>query len=169
MIRALLAAAAIVAAAIGAAPTASADPYGKLVGMMPAGYGPDSCRLVDNPPQFALAVLDCGNNSLPGGPTHARYALSADPGAVLAVFGGYAKLPFRSPVPCGSGDTAGGTWSNKAGTDGGSVACSTSGGVAEVSWTSHSNLFLAHADGPDITPLFQWFLHSVGPQGRFVP
>lgn len=98
---------------IGAAPTASADPTGIWLGMMPAGYGPDSCRLVDNPPQFALVVLECGNNSMPGEPTHARYALSADPGAVSDVFGGYAKLPFRSPIPCGSGDTAAGTWSEQ--------------------------------------------------------
>ena len=44
MIRALLAAAAVAAAAICAVPTASADPYDQLRGLVPAGYGPDSCR-----------------------------------------------------------------------------------------------------------------------------
>lgn len=162
MIRALLLAAAIAAAAMSAAPTASADPYDDLIGMLPPGYGPDSCHPIDNPPKAALALLECGPNSLPGGPSHARYLLYGDPGLVSNIFGGLAKQPERTLIPCFRGDTASaGSWGNPAGTDGGKLMCSTSGGTAELTWTSHSSHLIAHADGPDVVALYNWWLDNV--------
>jgi serine/threonine kinase PknH len=160
MIRALLLAAAIAAAAMSAAPTASADPYDDLIGMLPPGYGPDSCHPI--PPKAALALLECGPNSLPGGPSHARYMLFDDPAFVSKIFGGITKEPDRTLIPCFPGDTAvPGSWGNPAGTDGGMFTCSTSGGAAELTWTSHSNHLLAHADGPEVVAVFKWWWNNV--------
>ena len=162
MVRALLLAAAIAAAAISAAPTASADPYDDLIGMLPPGYGPDSCHPIDNPPKAALALLECGPNSLPGGPSHARYLLYADPALVSSIFGGITKEPDRTLIPCFRGDTAApGNWGNSAGTDGGMLTCSTSGGAAELTWTSHSSHLIAHADASDVTALYDWWFNNV--------
>jgi hypothetical protein len=98
MIRALLAAAIITAAAVAAAPKASADPINQLWGMLPAGYSPDSCQPVE---AESGAIFQCG--AVPGGPTLARYLLARDIASLDANFNTILADPSRTFVPCVEG------------------------------------------------------------------
>ncbi len=80
MIRQLFVVAAIAAATISAAPSASADPAADLFGMLPPGYGEAACHRVEGSLKDPgdLAMVECSGNSLPNGPTDARYTLLSD-------------------------------------------------------------------------------------------
>ncbi len=153
MIRELLGAAVIAVAGIAAAPTASADPIDQLWGMLPSGYGPDSCH-PDND-QLA-AVLECpGGNSLPGAPTGARYLLFRDLGDMRRSFDVAVKEPTRQIVPCEEGAPAVvGRWNDA---KDGWVFCSIAGDMAHLFWSKESTLFTAHVMSPDLGSLVQWW------------
>ncbi len=90
MIRALLVAGAIAAAATEAAPMAGADPVDQLRSLLPTGYGPNSCKppAVRQPMPGEVAALECWDNSLPGGPTYAYYRLYTDRDKLSDAFSG---------------------------------------------------------------------------------
>jgi hypothetical protein len=99
----LLAAAAAAVAAIGMAPAANADPMADLMGMLPGGYDQGVCQpagpsSVVRP--AAIATVDCGPNSLPGGPSHARYVLYPDNDTLIDEYNGALNMSGFSHVPC---------------------------------------------------------------------
>lgn len=77
-------AAASAAAAVVARPAAGADPVVDLMDRLPPGYSESSCHSVDGPmaDPGAIAMVECSGNSLPGGPTSARYTLLRDTSAL---------------------------------------------------------------------------------------
>lgn len=155
MIRELLVATAISAAAIGVAPTASADPIDQLRGMLPAGYGPDSCHPIED--QLATH-LECGQNSMPGGPANAGYLLFRNLGDLRKSYDVALKSPTRQIVPCEEGGPAAAIrWNNA---KDGWLFCGLGGGDAEVIWNKESSLFAAHTDGSDLSSLVQWWKNT---------
>ena len=58
----------------------------RLFGMLPQGYDPGVCQAVDPPVPGALATVDCGPSSMPGGPVGSRYSTFPDQGALRANF-----------------------------------------------------------------------------------
>lgn len=156
MIRELLVTTAITAAAIGVAPTASAGPIEQLWGMLPPGYGPDSCHPVED--QLA-AVLECpGGNSLPGGPTGGRYLLFRDLGELQKSYDVAVNEPTRPRVPCEEGLPAAAIRWNDA--HDGWLFCSTEGDHAHVIWSRESTLFSAHVMSHDLASLVQWWKNA---------
>lgn len=166
MVRALFLVVAVAASAVGVAPTASADPTSDLMGMLPAGYSQGVCRPVENPPPVALAAVDCGNNSLPGGPTHARYILYPDAGTMMIDFRSFFNTPMFREQPCPGMDSAVPTpVRDQGGRQTGSIACGTEEdprfdqpgqGSPAVIWTKLANRFIGNAHGSDIQSLFDW-------------
>lgn len=166
MIRALCVVTAVAAAVVGAAPTASADASSDLMGMLPAGYAEGVCHPVGNPPSAALAAVDCGTNSLPGGPTHARYILYPDAATMMSDFRSFFNTPMFQPAPCPGKDSAAPTpvWGESGGQRG-SIACGTEEdarfdqpgqGSPAVIWTKLAKAFIGNAHGSDIQSLFDW-------------
>jgi serine/threonine-protein kinase len=147
-----------------ASPNASADEQ-KLMGLLPAGYGPDSCQIVTNRPPSAAATVDCWNNSSPGGPA-ARYLLYPDTKALAASFHNR-TLKDITVTPCPNGATSPGNWGYGSGTDvAGEKACGTdssNSNSAVVTWTENETLMQAVAEGPDLDALYKWWLNPQSP------
>ncbi len=150
MIRPLAIAAAIAAATVGVAPTATADPMADLTRMLPAGYSGDSCRPAER--AGALAAVNCRDNALPGGPTSATYWLFGDRNAMNDAFTAYLNSPARAAAAC-----PGMTSSDPialVGADGtryGSIACGRASTTdfqdrdGSVAWTREADQFLGVA------------------------
>ena len=163
MIRVFSVAAAVAAVAVGTAPSAGADPYDQLRGLLPAGYGSDSCKPAQ--PDFlgegALAGLNCRDNSLPGGPTYALYELFANPNALANQFQNDVSARHPHPIPCPGGQPSPGSWHDNSTPDktAGSILCGRLEGGPDVAveWTNESKLLLALASGPDVANLYYWW------------
>ncbi len=172
MIGRLLVVAAVAAAAIGAAPAASADPLADLFGMLPPGYGEGSCHPAEGPLEEpgALAMAECSDNSLPGGPNSARYTLFSSVSALNSVFADiYHSHHFKAGI-CPGMTASPASWTGLNGV-GGSIACgAVEGDLAAVIWTNDSGPLVAVATGgsevngmpgPDVNGLWQWWSDSV--------
>lgn len=166
VLRASCIATVIVIAAIGVTPPAGADPSADLMGMLPAGYGSDSCEPADL--MGALAALNCRDNSLPGGPTYATYQLFGDRRGMHDAFAAYLKRPEWAPATCPgmqSSDATAMVGSN--GEQYGLIACGRGTGPdwsdrdGAVAWTQDPDHFLGVAyvgyQGQEFpASLFEW-------------
>ncbi|MFZ0835804.1 MAG: hypothetical protein WAM92_22600 [Mycobacterium sp.] len=161
-------AAAIAAVGIGVAPSASADPYDVLWKMVPPGYSEGSCQAAgpgDTLEPGAIAYVECHNNSLPGGPSVARYVLFSDVNALNSHF---ADIYYHSPmhfkaVACPGRPADATRWAGPGNNSGGSVGCGdTEGDMAVVSWTNDSGPLVAWAEGPDLNALYGWWSTVIG-------
>lgn len=175
MIRALFVAVAVAAAALGGTPPAGADPAADLMGMLPPGYSQGACHPAQGPlaDPGALAMVECSNNSLPGGPTDARYTLFRDLGTLENLFTDIYQSHHFEAVTCPSMTSTPAPWTRPDGKPGGSIACGkVEGDIAAVMWTNDSGPFVALAQGgsdlnnlpgPDVNGLWQWWSSSVLP------
>lgn len=68
------------------APPDSNSNLARLMSLVPDGYDAKNCQVVDNPPRDSLATVDCDQNSLPNGPTSARFSLYPDVATLDAHF-----------------------------------------------------------------------------------
>jgi hypothetical protein len=150
MLRASCVAAAIVVAAIGAAPPAGAYPLADLRKMLPAGYGSGSCKPADS--KGALAAVNCRDNSLPGGPTYATYWLFGDYTGMYDAFTANLKSSTWAPATCPGKQSSDAT--AVVGSDGkqyGFIACGRGTGTdwqvrdGAVAWTHNADHFLGVA------------------------
>ncbi|MCF6388165.1 serine/threonine protein kinase [Mycobacterium sp. MBM] len=132
----------------------------RLFGMLPQGYDPGVCEAVDPPVPGALATVDCGPSSLPGGPVSARYSTFPDQGALRANFdeaiGETAEL---MPCPNSTVDSPT-TWhyTDTPQKAEGSIACGTYNDGPDLTWTKNDGLLLGNAQGPNMDELHQWWL-----------
>ncbi|KZS67822.1 hypothetical protein [Mycobacterium ostraviense] len=170
----MLVVAASAAAAIAAPPAAGADPVVDLMGRLPPGYSESSCHSLDGPlaDPGAIAMVECLANSLPGGPTGARYTLFRDTGTLENLFKAIHSHHFKAAACPGSGSTPA-SWTRPDGKPGGSIACGeVEGDIAAVMWTNDSGPLFALAQGgsetnnlpgPGVDGLWQWWSSSVLP------
>ncbi|CAN5887203.1 hypothetical protein BH10ACT9_BH10ACT9_35270 [soil metagenome] len=131
----------------------------RLLGAVPGGY--ESCDPLRPPVSGALASVDCGQNSLPGGPQSARYSLFP---TVDALDEGFRAATDEDVLqPCPNGSDSPGTWDydSTPGSVEGSVACGTFEGTADIMWTKNSDLMLGVAQGGDLDGLHQWWVDYV--------
>ncbi len=132
----------------------------RLFGMLPQGYDPGVCQPVDPPVPGALATVDCGPSSLPGGPVSARYSTFPDQGALRANFdeaiGETAEL---MPCPNSTADSPT-TWhyTDTPQKAEGSIACGTYNDGPDLTWTKNDDLLLGNAQSPNMDELHQWWL-----------
>jgi serine/threonine-protein kinase len=145
-----------------AEPTDSPDSFGAtLMALIPPGYPTSVCEVASPPAPGALATVDCGLSTQPGGPHAARYSLFADVDQLAQHFADSVAANeeiFRCP---GSDMDSPTDWNYKREPDvvAGQVACGTFQGNADVVWTQTEELVLADVQGPDMGELHDWWLN----------
>jgi serine/threonine-protein kinase len=143
--------------------TTNANPQSldsKLTALLPAGYDNAACRAAHPPATGALATVDCGQTSTPGGPANARYSLFADQETLDAQFDGAIKENselFQCP---GSGIDSPTTWhyTDTPANVEGRIACGTYNNGPDLVWSKNADLLLADAQGPNMDDLHKWWL-----------
>ncbi|OFJ55088.1 serine/threonine-protein kinase [Mycolicibacterium grossiae] len=140
------------------APSASAD---ALLALIPSTYPTSVCEVASPPAPGALATVDCGQSTQPGGPNAARYSLFGDRDQLDQHFNeSIAENDelFRCP---GSATESPADWNYERAPDvvAGQVACGTYQGNADVMWTQHDELVLADVQSTDMNALHDWWLN----------
>ena len=165
MIRRALAATVVAVAAIGTAPVANADPMSDLIGMLPSGYAPDSCRGAKQVPRSALVALACDEVTgiVPPGKYELFPSLAALNHQFDVDFHGTVFKPIKCPGAPGIGPgsiTGGSGWAGR-------LACGWVGDANnptfDVMWTNEPRLLWARVHGPNLIGLMDWFNSEVGP------
>jgi tRNA A-37 threonylcarbamoyl transferase component Bud32 len=134
----------------------------RLTRLLPAGYPAGSCTPTSALPAGAQAAMTCTQNTDPGGPATATYALAADAtalrSALQAVIGGSTQvacpgnnIQIQSPGP----------WRRNANPTvaAGTLYCGANGGQAVVAWTTDAELLFSvtRADLAGMGDLYQWW------------
>jgi serine/threonine-protein kinase len=132
----------------------------KLLALLPTGYDNNVCQQVRPPATGALATVDCGQTSTPGGPANARYSLFADQPTLDSHFDGAIKQNselFQCP---GSGIDSPTTWhyTDTPANVEGRIACGTYNNGPDLVWSKNSDLLLADAQGLNMDDLHKWWL-----------
>jgi serine/threonine kinase PknH len=132
----------------------------KLMALLPAGYDNAACQAAHPPATDALATVDCGQTSTPGGPAMARYSLFTDQQTLDSHFDVAIKENselFQCP---GSGIDSPTTWhyTETPGQVEGRIACGTYNNGPDLVWSKNSDLLLADAQGPNMDDLHKWWL-----------
>ena len=149
MIRLACIVSAVVATALSTATPASADSLNDLMDLLPAGYSSGACKATDR--AAALAAVNCGPNSLTGGPTSATYSLFGDDDAMYQAFAAALSGPDWTTAACPgmrSSDPVPLTKSD--GTRYGSVVCGRASTFlpdrdGAIAWTRDADKFLGVA------------------------
>lgn len=145
---------------VGVPPHATVSPaLRRLLGVVPSGYA--SCEPLRPPVSGALATVECGQNTNPGGPATASYSLFQTVEALDEAF--RQSNDEDTLQQCPGGAESPGTWDYDSTPDQveGWVACGTYEGTPDIMWTKSSDLMLGIAQGDDLTELHQWWVDYV--------
>jgi hypothetical protein len=131
-----------------------------LMSALSHGYGPSNCSAADDLTPDALAVVDCKQNPLQGGPGGARYILY--PNATTLANHFTAIIADDATFPCAPNEPAPQTWHYNSSPDvtAGEVSCGTFKGTPELVWSNVGKLLMASAQGPDINGMYSWWLEN---------
>jgi serine/threonine protein kinase len=140
--------------------TANQSQDSKLMALLPPGYGGDACKPVLPPSTGALATVDCGLPSTPGGPASARYSLFADQATLDSHFQDGLKAYDTMQKCPGSDVDSPTTWHYNSTPDqvAGQVACGMYKGNGDVFWSNNKDLLLGDAQGPSLEDVHKWWL-----------
>jgi serine/threonine kinase PknH len=148
---------------LGLAPSAAAAPgtaanTQKLMKDLSNGYGPSTCKAGADLTVNSVAVVDCTQNTLEGGPAGARYIRYRNPVDLGDRF--TALIGDDETFPCVPGEPAPQAWHYNATPDAtaGNVSCGTFKGTPELIWTNNAKLLMVSAQGSDINAMYQWWL-----------
>lgn len=132
----------------------------QLMGLLSGGHDRSNCQPISPPAGTALATVDCGQATTPGGPASTRYSLFADQAALDAGFDEAVNANSELLQCPGSGIESPTTWHYTDTPDqvAGQIACGTYNDSPDVSWTNNDRMLLADAQGPDLTELHNWWL-----------
>jgi len=132
----------------------------QLMALLSAGHDSSNCEPISPPAATALATVDCGPATTPGGPLSTRYSLFADQAALDAGFDQAIKVNSELVECPGSGTGSPTTWhyTETPGQIEGQIACGTYKNSPDVVWTNNGGLLLADAQGPDLGELHNWWL-----------
>jgi hypothetical protein len=144
-------------ACIGTA-AATADPspeVNTLAGSLSRGYNLDNCTS-QQPPSSALAAIQCGQSNDPNGPALGTYLLFANAADTTGSF--TANTKDMTLANCGETESPT-VWGRQQGATAGQVACGTSQGVAEITWTTDAKnvVSLVRAANADVSALYGWW------------
>lgn len=132
----------------------------RLLDTLPAGYPPDRCHGLDAPAD-ALAKVDCGRNTDPGGPVSATYTVATDKAALTEAFD--QTVRGLRVVNCPNNIQSPGPWRRNATPQqsAGMLVCGFDQDRPTVAWSTDSALLLSvvHGDaaGPDLPQLYAWW------------
>ena len=141
-----------------AAPPASpapSDAQARLLSLLPPGYVPGACTPATPEPGSiwvnAVAMVSCGQNNQPGGPTHATYGLFPTPDNLKKAFNddignvSLVNCPGEGPSPVGW------HYDETPKVVAGMIACGTYNDRANVIWTNDQKLMLSDVSGDPAT------------------
>ena len=139
-------------------PTANYDD--QLMALLSGGHDSSNCQPISPPAGAALATVDCGPATTPGGPASTRYSLFGDQAALDAAFDGAVEVNSELLQCPGSGIDSPTTWHYNDTPDevAGQIACGTYNDNPDVVWTNNAGMLLADAQGPDFEALHNWWL-----------
>ncbi|CDO90007.1 protein kinase [Mycobacterium triplex] len=143
--------------------TVTGDLEGQLLTLIPPGYPSGVCAPATPKPNTvwsdALAVLDCDQNTNPGGPSKARYGLFANPSVLKDATDADIKLLTLATCPGETNNPQ--TWQhpNAPKVDVGVVACGTYDNHPNMVWSNTVKLLLCDVfgDPPTIDELHTWW------------
>ncbi|MEE6137674.1 serine/threonine-protein kinase [Mycobacterium sp. 050128] len=143
--------------------TPAGDVESQLLTMVPPGYPSGVCTPATPKPNTvwsdALAVVDCDQNTNPGGPSKARYALFPNPGVLKNATDADIKLLTLATCPGETNNPE--TWQhpNDPKVDVGVVACGTYNNHPNMVWSNQVKLLLCDVfgDPPTIEELHTWW------------
>ncbi|OMC46159.1 serine/threonine-protein kinase [Mycobacterium sp. IS-1264] len=143
--------------------TPGGDSQGKLLSQLPAGYASGTCTPTTPKPNSvwvnAVAMVDCGQNTNPGGPSRAVYGLFANADVLKKAFND--DIAAGQLMNCPGGGPSPDSWHyDKSPTvTAGMVACATYKDHPNVVWTNDAKLMLCDVfgDPPTIEDLHGWW------------
>jgi hypothetical protein len=143
-------------AAASADPTTGNSPaISTLAASLSKGYSLNNCT-PQNVAGSQLAVLTCGPSSDSGGPAQAKYVLFSSPDDLSGSF--KASIKDDTLTACGDAGQSPTPW-HQGTAGGGTVACGTYQGAAEIIWTIDAKNILAYvrASNGDVSAIYQWW------------
>ena len=132
----------------------------RLMQLLPVGYPSGSCRPAAAS-GGAVAVVTCGENIEPDGPSLATYTVARDPQALRAAFN--ATVASAVTVICPGSIQSPGPWRHTADptVPVGTVFCGSRNGQPLVAWTNDAELLLnvtqGKVPGPTLEQLYAWW------------
>lgn len=129
----------------------------RLTRLLPAGYSPDTCRPAPAADPGVAAVLSCGPNRDPGGPTSATYALARTPDDLRAAL--QRVVGSAHAVICPGNIQSPGPWRHLAtpAITQGTVFCGIGDAGPLIAWTNDPQLLLATTQSPNVAQLYSWW------------
>ncbi len=143
--------------------TRAGDLQRKLVSLLPAGYPSGACKPTTPEANSiwvnAVAMVECDQNTNPGGPSHAVYGLFANADALKTAFDD--DIAAMQLMNCPGGGPSPDSWHyDKTPTEtAGMVACGTYKNHPNLIWSNESKLVLSDVfgDPPTIEDLHGWW------------
>jgi serine/threonine protein kinase len=148
--------------------TAAGDLEGQLLSLVPPGYPSGVCTSTTPKPNTiwadALAMVECEQNTDPGGPSRAVYGLFANPNVLKDAFDADIKLLQMATCPGGTKNPEPWQHPNAPKVDVGMVACGTYNNHPNMVWSNQVKLLLCDVlgDPPSIEDLHTWWTKSGG-------
>ncbi|BBX62843.1 hypothetical protein MSAS_20170 [Mycobacterium saskatchewanense] len=134
----------------------------RLLGLLPPGYPPGSCKPQGQPMPGSVVSVVCGPNTDPDGPSVSAYGLFSDLPGLQDAFTGFSKSDTL--VPCPGGKASPGTWwhTKDPNTVLGQLACGTyKGDEPQVMWSNQQTMVFAlvgaKPQGPNLDQLYKWW------------
>jgi serine/threonine kinase PknH len=151
-------------------PSAGNDVTDRLISLIPAGYSSGVCTPKTPKPNTvwanALAMVNCKQNSITGGPSSAVYGLFANPDTLKKAFTDDIGADGAQLMNCPGGGTSPDTWHHdKTPTvTAGQIACATYKSHPNVIWSNNAKLMLSDVfgDPPALEDVYTWWTKNGG-------
>jgi serine/threonine protein kinase len=134
----------------------------RLLGLLPLGYPPGTCKLEGQPMPGASVSVMCGQNTEPNGPNVGEYGLFPDLKTLQDAFTGY--MEADTTVKCPGDKASPGTWwhNKDPNTILGQIGCGKyKGDEPQVMWTNQQTMVLGvvggDTQGPNLDQLYKWW------------
>jgi serine/threonine-protein kinase len=139
------------------------DDQARLLGLVPPGYPPGACTPATPGPggewANAVAVVSCGQNTQPGGPSQATYGLFPNPDNLKKTFDGQISNVSLVNCPGEGASPAGWHYDQTPNVIVGLIACGMNNSRPNVVWTTNDKLMLGDVSGDSTTveDLHKWW------------
>ncbi len=138
-------------------------PQSKLLAMLPEGYPSGICRPVtpksDTIWADAVAMVECDQNTMEGGPSQGIYGLFANPTVLSKAFNADIQEVQMTDCPGGGRSPSGWHRNDTPTVTAGMIACGTYKNHPNVVWSNESKVMLSDVfgDPPALEDLYTWW------------
>ncbi|MGB8386754.1 MAG: serine/threonine protein kinase, partial [Mycobacterium sp.] len=152
------------------ATTPAGDLQSKLLRMLPAGYPSGTCKPTAPKSNTiwasAVAMLECGQNTSPGGPSRGVYGLFPNPDALNSAFNDDIHADDMQLMDCPGAGPSPDSWHHDSSptVTAGMIACGTYNNHPNLVWSNHAKLTLSDVSGDlaSIEDLHTWWTKHGG-------